>query len=111
MRELRRGLDNILPIVNKPLSKFYVLVYNTPKGYGSRRYYPVGKRKFDEKYCLYYAEHKDIFRSSINVDFRDNYHAEKTIQEVLQWASSYLNDTKYHLYEFKSLKEFLESEV
>ena len=108
MRELHRGLDNVLPIVDKPLSKFYVLVYASTD---TIRYYPVGKRKCDEKYCLYYAEHKDIFRSSINVDFRDNYHAEKTIQEVLQWASSYLNDTKYHLYEFKYLKEFLESEV
>ena len=111
MRELHRGLDNILPIVDKPLSKFYVLAYAPPIGSDSTRHYPVGKRFSDRKYCLYYIGEKSRLKSPVNVDFYDNYHIDETIQEVLQQASSYLGNTRYHLYEFESLKEFLDSEV
>lgn len=110
MRELVRGPDRILPIVDKPGSKFYVLVYKSSFCLSHRSYYPVGKRK-DGQYCLYGTNGKIDLSGPIDVDSRSNFHVDRTIQEVLQQVSSYLGNGSYHLYEFESLKEFLDSEV
>jgi len=107
MRELIAGSDRVLKIVANPKKKLYVLKYS-----GSYKEYYVIIPHIG-KYCLKRLNNKS---DVIHPEFPENlvgssYHASKSIQSVLNELVKYNIDGPeyYHLYEFESKQEFLES--